>query len=356
MKINRWIFAVLAALIVLTVLPLAAAAASGQPGLVGMDVTCTVEPVFEFTLPPDATIRYPNTSVLVGQFSVGDLLLREGEQLSVELTPGTMAARSNTGVVLPYTVSFSPPAAVDENHIGRSYGVVVTLDPDVFDAATRTLYDADLLFQVRSGLTGEVIWQGITTVTARKAQPGGGGGDDDGDGDGDNGNGEAVPDTGDNTIPGEEVPQANPNTDGNAGQPDESISGEETPQAQPVPAFWWWWIPVAVLGALLLLLLLWLLLWRNVTVTVYGTDMLGQEEIIRTIRQLKRKQDEVVVELQGRHVRGGVSGMVELGESFARRMQGKTLTVRVDSERVFSTVIPADTNGRFRTGMISWME
>ena len=184
----------------------------------------------------------------------------------MELLPGAMAARANAGDVLAYTVSFAPPAAVDENHIGQGYDVVVTMDPDSFDDAGRTVYDADLLFRVHSSLTGEVIWQGTTTVTARKAQPGG---DDDepgpGDGDGDDGDGEGVPDTGDNTIPGEEVPQGGDTQleDGD-GQQGEPIPDEGIPVAQPaVSAFWWWWIPVAVLAAALLGLIIFLIFRRR---------------------------------------------------------------------------------------------
>ena len=161
MKNKRCMIALMAALIILMAQPVCSfAALSDGASLVDTDVSCTVEPVFEFSLPPDATIRYPNTSVLAGQFGIGDLLLRNGEQLSVELTTGRMAARTNAGDVLPYAVTFNPPAAVDENQIGQSYGVAVTIDADAFDDARRSVYDAALLFRVRSLLTGEVIWQG----------------------------------------------------------------------------------------------------------------------------------------------------------------------------------------------------
>jgi hypothetical protein len=191
-KHKRWIYAILAALVVLTAQPLIAAA-EGR-GFVDTDVSAVVYPFYEFTLPPSATVRYPNTQVLVGQFGVNDLLLLEGETLSIELIPGAMRARG-TGNVLPYSVTFNPPATVDAANIGEAYDVVVTIDAAAFAATRRPFHDADLVFRVRSLLTGDIVWQGTTTVTARKTPPnqdGGGGGVDDDD---DDGGGIVPPDT-----------------------------------------------------------------------------------------------------------------------------------------------------------------
>jgi hypothetical protein len=319
-----------------------------SPSLIDVDIRAVVNPVYEFTLPPNATVRYPNTQLLVGQFGVSDLLLLEDERLSIELVPGTMAARTNVGDVLPYTVAFAPPTAVDSANIGQSYSVRVIIDADAFDDATRTVYEADLVFQVRSQLSGEIIWRGTTTVTARKTQGGGGGDVDDDD---DNG-GVVVPDTGDNTVPDEQVPQAGPDTAGDTVQPGETIPPEEIPKAQP-SGFDWWWIPVAALTALLLLLLI--LLWHNVSVAIYGRDSTGQETLLRTVRRLKGRHDEVVVSLNNRHIRGGVGGTVELTRAFTRRMRGKRLSVELEGIRLFSTVIPADAEGRFQTRIRSWI-
>jgi hypothetical protein len=259
-KHKRWIYAILAALVVLTAQPLIAAA-EGR-GFVDTDVSAVVYPFYEFTLPPSATVRYPNTQVLVGQFGVNDLLLLEGETLSIELIPGAMRARG-TGNVLPYSVTFNPPATVDAANIGEAYDVVVTIDAAAFAATRRPFHDADLVFRVRSLLTGDIVWQGTTTVTARKTPPnqdGGGGGVDDDD---DDGGGIVPPDTGDDTLPEEPVPQASPGIEGpEGGQPGMVIPEEEIPAAQQAQFdLWWWWIPVTVLAALLLILLL--LLWRR---------------------------------------------------------------------------------------------
>ncbi len=261
MKNKRWLMALMAALVILTAQPVCSLAApSDGASLVDTDVSCTVAPVFEFTLPQDATIRFPNTRALIGQFGVSDLLLESGDALTVELVPGAMTARG-TGGALPYTVSFSPPAVLNETHIGESYDVVVTIDVAAYVATRRPLHDATLMFRVRSLLSGEVIWQGVTTVTARKTPTRGTGpatGDDDTvPGTGDN---EPVPGTGDNTITEENVPQA---AVGEA-QTGETITDEDIPEVLPVQAgFWWWWIPVAALAALLLFLLLFLILRRR---------------------------------------------------------------------------------------------
>ena len=247
LKNKHWIFAILAVLIVFTAQPLVSAA--DGPGFVDTDITAVVQPIYEFTLPPNVTVRYPNTRAVIGQFAVNDLLLCSEEQLAIELIPGSMDARG-TGAELPYTVAFNPPAAVDAANIGEAYDVVVTIDAAAFAATRRPYHDADLLFRVRSRLTNEVIWQGTTTVTARKTPTGGGNGPGPGDGEG-----EGIPDTGDNTIPGEEVPQAGPDTEGDV-QPGTNIPAEEIPEAQPASASWWWWIPAAVLGVVLLLMLL----------------------------------------------------------------------------------------------------
>jgi len=192
---------------------LVSTAAAPQPGSSDTVVTCTVDSRFEFTLPPDTTVTYPNTTALVGQFTINNIFIESDEQLSVELVPGVMRARGYAGEVLRYSVEFNPPFPMDESHIGQSYDVWVAINGDDFDAATRTFYDAALEFRVRSTLTGEVIWRGATTVTAFKAQGGGGGGQDDDEGGGGGGGGGVVPpdtgegggvvppDTGDDTMP-----------------------------------------------------------------------------------------------------------------------------------------------------------
>ena len=83
------------------------------------------------------------------------------------------------------------------------------------------------------------------------------------------------------------------------------------------------------MAVLVLALLLLLLLWRNVIIRVYGQDDAGQKQLLKTIRRLKRRKDEVVVPLKSRHVRGGIGGTVELGRAFTRRMRDRRLIVTV---------------------------
>lgn len=261
MKNKRWMIALMAALIILTAQPVCSLAVlSDGASFVDTDVSCTVAPVFEFTLPPDATIRYPNTQAVIGRFGVSELLLESGEALTVELVPGAMAARG-TGGALPYSVSFTPPAVVDETHVGQSYDVVVTIDPAAYAATRRTFHDATLTFRVRSLLSGAIIWQGVTTVTARKtpAVAGGNAGEDDNPAEGI----VPVPATGDDTITDESIPQGDAAIEDTA-ETGETITDEDIPEVLPVQAgFWWWWIPVAALAAMLLFLLLFLILRRR---------------------------------------------------------------------------------------------
>ena len=258
MRNKRWVFTLLALLTVLAAQPVCSLAA---PDTAQTEVSATVDPRFEFSLPPDTTVTYPDTTALVGQFIINDVLVESDERLAIELVPGVMRARG-TGTVLPYTVTFNPPATVDAANIGDAYDVVVTIDAAAFAATRRPFHDADLVFRVRSLLTGDIVWQGTTTVTARKTPPnqGGGGGVDDDD---DIGGVVVPPDTGDDTLPEEPVPQASPGIEQpEGGQPGVVIPAEEIPEARPAwSGWWWWWIPVTALVVLLLILLL--VLWRR---------------------------------------------------------------------------------------------
>ena len=40
------------------------------------DVICTVQEKYDFTVPDDAVLNYPQTSMYLGEFVIGDILLR----------------------------------------------------------------------------------------------------------------------------------------------------------------------------------------------------------------------------------------------------------------------------------------
>ena len=127
-----------------------------------------------------------------------------------------------------------------------------------------------------------------------------------------------------------------------------TIDDEPIPESGPRENLnWMWWL-------LLLLLIPLLLLWYNVTVTVFGLDEDGKEKSLRRIRRLKRKKDEVTVSLKASHVRGGEYGAVELTKLFTRRMRGNRLIVDVDGEVVLNAVVPDDAEGRFSVRVEKW--
>ncbi len=87
---------------------------------------------------------------------------------------------------------------------------------------------------------------------------------------------------------------------------------------------------------------------------VYANDEKGQEQVLRTIRRLKRKRDEVVVKLKQNHVRDGEYGWLKLGQSFTDRMKQNRLVVQVDDASVLSVTIPDNAEGRFTAKVDSW--
>jgi hypothetical protein len=145
--------------------------------------------------------------------------------------------------------------------------------------------------------------------------------------------------------------------EGDEDVPKTGDDGNQTVDEEPVPASgpqqdlsWMWWL---LLIPLLLLLLLFLLLY-NVSVMVNGRDDKGQEKLLRTIRRLKSKKDEVIVSLKGKHTIGGIDGMVELTKAFTRRMRGNRLTIEVEGVNVLSVVIPDDADEKFQARIEKW--
>ena len=164
--LKRYAIIAFAVMIALAAMPVSAGAAAN--GLTSSDVQCVVEPVYAFTLPPDALLYYPHTRLTVGQFRVGELLLVNGESLGVTLTPGPM--QKPDGSALPYTVSFSPPAEFDDSQSGQAFDIAFEIDADAFHSAKAGTYTASLLFDVVSYPSNRIVWQGITTITTEKAQ------------------------------------------------------------------------------------------------------------------------------------------------------------------------------------------
>lgn len=141
--------------------------ASDSVNLGGSEVSCTVQEKYEFSIPEAAEISYPQTSVFVGEFVVGDILLKTGETLSVNLSLGLMKKIDNQDELLTYNVIFSDPGEIDRSKMGCAYGLALSIDSAQFDAASFGTYSAPL-FRVVSNTTGEVVWEQTIYLEAIK--------------------------------------------------------------------------------------------------------------------------------------------------------------------------------------------
>ena len=170
MKYRRKLFLSVAVLFALALLPVGARAETSvaTEGLTASDVQCVVEPIYSFTVPPNAWLNYPDTRMTVGEFAIGELLLANGEALSVTLTPG--ALQTPDGDTLPYDVSFSPPPVFDESAIGEAYRVAIEIDAAALNSSPAGTYTASLLFCVVSHPANEAIWHEATAVAIVKPQ------------------------------------------------------------------------------------------------------------------------------------------------------------------------------------------
>lgn len=170
MKRSRKLLFAAAVIAALAAVPIGtfARAQAGAGGTSSSEVKCVVEPVYAFTAPADAWLTYPNNRMVLGQFTIGELLLAGNETLSVVLIPGALQAAN--GDTLPYTVSFSPPEAFDQGASGQAYDVSLEIDEDAFQAASAGTYNGELLFCVVSSPSEKVVWQSSVAVVTEKAQ------------------------------------------------------------------------------------------------------------------------------------------------------------------------------------------
>ena len=130
------------------------------------EVTATVNPVYSFSVPPDTVIPYKQTDTFLGQFKVNDILLGDGEVLTLEVTAGPL--RRGSGSELPYTLEFTPPQIITEADIGRTFDASVQIALDDFLAAKSGTYKGTLTFSIISSLTDSVVWSGETELTVKK--------------------------------------------------------------------------------------------------------------------------------------------------------------------------------------------
>lgn len=143
-----------------------------EQGLEGSDVTCTVQEIYDFSVPDDAEITFPNTSEYLGDFVVGNILLKSNETLRLNLSIGMLSKTDDNNTVITYDVIFNAPGEIDKTKIGFAYGIGVSIDSEEFEDADPGTYRAPLKFQVVSSTTGEMVWEKTVYLEAVKNSSG----------------------------------------------------------------------------------------------------------------------------------------------------------------------------------------
>lgn len=143
-----------------------------EQGLEGSEITCTVQEIYDFSVPDDAEITFPKTSEYLGDFVVGNILLKSNETLRLNLNIGMLSKTDDNNSVITYDVIFNAPGEIDKTKIGSAYGIGVSIDPDEFEDADPGTYRAPLNFQVVSNISGEVVWEQNVYLEAVKNSSG----------------------------------------------------------------------------------------------------------------------------------------------------------------------------------------
>ena len=164
-KIKQLLMAAIAVLLIFSAPPSHALSAEQST-----EIECFVEPVYEFSVPKRAVMRYPETHMDAGSLTVVDLFLDYGEWLSVEIYPGELNANDTSVPELPYTVEADVPDEITAEHIGEGYGISVYIQADDFEQAEAKKYDADISFRAVSSLSGAVVWEETMRLTVHKTK------------------------------------------------------------------------------------------------------------------------------------------------------------------------------------------
>lgn len=134
------------------------------------EVQAGVNPVYKFSLPSDACIPYGQYETQLGQFKVNDLLLHDGESLTVELIGGPLRHDRFTSVTLPYTVCFTPPYVINDLNVGDAYDVKMLVKAADFDAALSGVYQGVLTWIIRSSEAGGTVFTGSARIMVQKPE------------------------------------------------------------------------------------------------------------------------------------------------------------------------------------------
>jgi LPXTG-motif cell wall-anchored protein len=130
------------------------------------EVTANVSPVYSFSIPADTAIPYKQAETHLGQFRVNDLLLYDGETLTLEVTAGALR-RGSSGSSIPYTLNFVPPQSITEADIGRGFDAGMSVAPADFLAARSGTYKGTITFSIRSSVSNGIVWTGSTNISLK---------------------------------------------------------------------------------------------------------------------------------------------------------------------------------------------
>lgn len=128
----------------------------------GTTITSYVDREFVFNHPGDHFIKYKKLSTDIGETSLNDLFLYDGEGLRIEVETETMRHKEQVDKELPFTVECKGlPEAVYED---GSWDVIVSVAKEDWEGTIAGDYEGCIYFTVASTLDGETLATGAAKV------------------------------------------------------------------------------------------------------------------------------------------------------------------------------------------------
>ena len=128
----------------------------------GTTIISYVDRDFVFSHPSDHFIKYKKLNTDIGETSLSDLFLYDGEGLSIEVETEPMKHKEKNDKELPFTVECKElPEAVYED--GR-WDVIVRVAKEHWEETIAGDYEGYIYFTVVSTLDGETLATGVTKV------------------------------------------------------------------------------------------------------------------------------------------------------------------------------------------------
>lgn len=149
--LKRIILFITAALIIAMVCPGVSALQSGT------DIICNINSVYEFAFPQDTAVK-ADTDYTVGYITVKDLLLEDGEYLTVEvINSEALVNQTDNENSIPYKLNFNATERITEENINDSYKIQLLIDENDRESANQGIYSGSLTFNVHSSLTQDAV-------------------------------------------------------------------------------------------------------------------------------------------------------------------------------------------------------